>query len=77
MIAGKAMGGRSLTFSAPVGSEGCAGKGKTRVLIDGCLERSGFRIERFLGVTCMVMVSPRVASWLGRSRRGIICPGAG
>ncbi|KAI7984870.1 hypothetical protein LOK49_LG14G00411 [Camellia lanceoleosa] len=56
MIVGKAMEGRSLTFSALVGSEGCVGKGKARVLIEGCLERSGFKIERFLGVTSIVML---------------------
>ena len=77
MIAGKALGGRSLTFSAPEGREGCAGTGRTRGLILACVERSGCRIGRFLGVTRMVMVRPRRASWWVRSRRGIMCPGAG
>lgn len=77
MIAGKAAGGRSLTFSAPEGREGCAGKGRTKGVIEGWAERSGRRIERFLGVTRTVMVRPRMDSWWARPRRGIMCPGAG
>ena len=58
----KDLAGMSLEFSTPAGMEGCAGKGKTRVLMEGCLERRGFRRERFRGVTRTVIDNPRVAS---------------
>ena len=61
-IAPKYLPDRSLEFSTPAGIEGCCGKGKTRVLMDGCLERRGLRRERFCGVTRTVMDNPRVAS---------------
>lgn len=57
-----AVGGRSLTFSAPEGMDGSAGKGRTKGFMEGCVERSGCRIGRFLGVTMIVMVSPRIDS---------------
>lgn len=53
----------SLTFSAPEGMEGSAGKGKIRVWMDGAEERRGVRIGRFLGVIKMVMVRPLRESW--------------
>lgn len=41
------------------------------------MERSGVRMGRFLGVTTIVMVRPRRASWLVRSRSASMWPCAG
>lgn len=66
----------SLMFSTPEGRDGWDGKGRTRVWIeDGWwVERRGFRIGRFFGVTRMVMVMPRRASWWARSSMGNMWP---
>lgn len=76
-MAAKELGGKSLTFSTPGGIEGCVGKGRTRVLIEGWAERRGFRRGRFFGVTRMVMMRPWLTSWWVRSRRGMMWPCAG
>ena len=67
----------SLTFSTLEGRDEWWGKGRTRVWMDGWEERSGSRVWRFLGVTKMVMVRPRMASWWVRSSIGSIWPCAG
>uniref|UniRef100_A0A2P2QNA2 Uncharacterized protein n=1 Tax=Rhizophora mucronata TaxID=61149 RepID=A0A2P2QNA2_RHIMU len=79
MIAGKQPGGMSLAFSAPNGILGCpAGKGRIKVLTeDRCLATRGLRKGRFFGVTKMVMVRLRLASWLVKSISGIMWPCAG
>ncbi|KAH7832949.1 hypothetical protein Vadar_001705 [Vaccinium darrowii] len=67
----------SRTFSTPGGRDGWWGKGRSRVWIDGCAERSGFRVGRFLGVMRIVRVRPRRDNWWDRSRIGSMWPCAG
>lgn len=55
--------GRSLTFSMPEGMEGCGGNGRTRVvMVVGWAERREDKTGRLLGVTRIVMNTPRMAS---------------
>lgn len=68
----------SRTFSAPGGMFGCEGNGRMRVwMVFGWVDRSGFRIGRFLGVTMMVMVRFWRAKWWERSRSASMWPCAG
>nr|GLL32105.1 hypothetical protein CRG98_015167 [Ipomoea trifida] len=68
----------SWTCSTPAGRRGWpAGKGRSRVWIEGWAERRGSRIGRFLGVSRTVRVMPRRASWWVKSRKGRMWPWAG